>query len=184
MTAGSDQPFIRRTMLVRMALLVGVWCVFDHLPLRPGQQLERDVVAGILGAAGYKTALIDADAAPTVVVNGHPYRFTAECTYIDLVLLLLVFLWDGGLGTVANGFRCIIVASLVLSVNLIRVTLALCLNIAGVSWFLSHDVPDMIIFYPTVCAFFIWRLRCDRCKAVTRITVSARAEVSDCCPAT
>jgi len=146
---------------VRMGFVLAVWCVFEIIPWGPLPRLQRDLTGSALHALGYRAVPIESEGVPTIVADRRHYTFTPECTYVDLLLMVLPFVWDVRPGVARGCLRVLVVSTVVLAGNFVRVTIALALHIDGGSWFLCHDLPDTIVFYPAVCAALIWRLRRD-----------------------
>ena len=101
-----------------------------------------------------------------------------DCTYIDLVLILIPFLWRV---EVSPGRNLVWLAAFTVAVqlvNLARVWFSIWFFSRGGSWFLAHDLPDYLLYYPTLVLVILWALSRDRqlaCQPTTTIAGPVRA---------
>ena len=87
---------------------------------------------------------------------------TAECTYIDWILIAGPFVWRRGPVWV-NIARSLILVGAVTLVNFARVWLSVAGVLWGFSWFWSHDLVDDILWYPSLVVMIIlWMAAAQR----------------------
>jgi hypothetical protein len=152
----------RRALFARAlisTLLVGVFYAWNWIPLRVAQ---RDVIEWSLRRTEYAPAAVLHDGAPAIRVADEYYFFTAECTYLDLVMIVVPFLWVFGASRRSNVLRITIAALAILGGNLVRSWAAVYFNVRGTDWFYTHDLPDYLIWWPTVAIVVVLALRRDR----------------------
>jgi hypothetical protein len=95
----------------------------------------------------------------SLTVGNRLFQFDSDCTYVDLVLCSLPFLWRTHRRLAANLVVMSAFASIVLMGNLVRVALGICAVSHGVSTFWAHDVPDYMLWYPTLIVVCVLWLR-------------------------
>ena len=83
-------------------------------------------------------------------VDRRIHSISADCTYIDLALVLIPFLWRAGRTTRRNIAVILLAGMAVLTVNYLRIVAAMHADARGAAWFLAHDLPDMLLYWPAV----------------------------------
>jgi len=128
------------------------------MPLRTAQ---RDVIGWSLRVAGYAPEAFVHEGSPALRVAQEVYFYTAECTYLDLLMIVLPFVWVFGASRRRNILRMGIAALVILGGNLIRAWASVYFNVRGTDWFYAHDLPDYIIWWPTAVIIPLLALRRD-----------------------
>jgi hypothetical protein len=141
-----------------MGVLVSLYYAIAWMPLRVAQ---RDVIGWSVSMSGHNTIAFDHEGSPAIQVEGKTYFYTAECTYLDLVMMVTPFLWVFGASLRRNILRIAITTLVMLSANFVRCWAAVYLDMLGVDRFYAHDLPDYIIWWPTVGMAVLLALRRD-----------------------
>jgi hypothetical protein len=128
--------------LAALAFLLAGYLSLDWTPLR---RALRSCVAFLLRALGHRTTEVGGRTDLLLDVDGHEYAFTANCTYVDLVLTLAPFCWRGRLPRGDNLRRLSALAAALLLGNVARIALALHLEAGGTPWTLAHTAPDTVV---------------------------------------
>lgn len=143
---------------VVLAVLFGVFDAWDWMPLRVGQ---RDVAGWSIRVSGYDAAALTHEGSPAIRVAEEIYFYTAECTYFDLLMIVVPFVWVFGASRRSNILRLAIAAVVILGGNPIRTWASVYFNVRGTDWFYTHDLPDYIIWWPTAVIVPLLALRRD-----------------------
>jgi hypothetical protein len=127
---------------VAAALGALLFCSFSWMPLR----------VALCAAA---TAFVRASRLPGVqcVYHGSPtlqiadmrFDFTAMCTFLHYILILLPFIWRLGDRAPRNLLRSLGFVVLASALNFARVCAAVYFHAMGVRWSLCHDLPVHVI---------------------------------------
>ncbi len=150
-------------LLLRLAvlgLLVAVYYALDWVALRLG--LRHAVVAALALLGHHSVPLEDASGLDIAVAGAGRFAVTANCTYADLVLITAPFCWRFRRSLATNLGRLAALTAAVLSLNVVRVVLALHFFHRGATWYLAHDVPDLAIHYTAMIVLVLLALRSDR----------------------
>jgi len=143
---------------VGLAVGVGVFYAVSWMPLR----IElRDFLAFLLRSGGSAVMLATVDGSPVLRFPHGQIYLSPDCTYMDLVLILLPFLWRPGKALRLNLSCLVAFAVAVQLVNLARVSFCVWFMARGYPWFYIHELPDYLLYYPTVLVVFVWCLRRD-----------------------
>jgi len=143
---------------VALGALYGLFWVWDWMPLRV---FLRDVIGWSVRVSGYNPISFVHEGSPALSVEGCVHYYTAECTYLDLLMMVLPFVWVFGASARSNILRIGIVTLVILGGNLVRCWAAVYLDVQGVSRFYAHDLPDYIIWWPTVAIVVLLALHQD-----------------------
>ena len=140
----------------------------------------RDVIAWSIRVSGRSPTAFVYEASPALSVEGKVHYYTAECTYLDLLMIVAPFVWVFGATPRGNIVRVAIATSVVLGGNLVRCWAAVYLDVLGVDRFYAHDLPDYILWWPTVVIVALLALRRDLRDhlGATPKAVESEAEVS------
>jgi len=141
-----------------MAILLSVYYGLDWMPLRVAQ---RDAIGWSLRASGYEPWSFVHEGSPAIRAGHEVYFYTEECTYLDLVMIVSPFIWVFGASLRRNILRVSITALVILTGNVVRCWVAVYLGARGIHRFYAHDLPDYIIWWPTVVAVVLFALRRD-----------------------
>jgi hypothetical protein len=150
-----------RVFLLRIAFLgvaVGLFYALDWTHMRTSQ---RDLIQHGLQVAGYAPVPFDYNGSPALTVGDRAHFFTAECTYADLFLIVLPFLWVVGARRGSNALRLLAAGLIILGGNLVRSFASVYINVLGVSWFWAHDLPDYLLWWPTFLYVLLQAMRHD-----------------------
>ncbi len=171
---------IKRIVVYRFLVLAALLGLFDAWDWMPFRVAQRDVIGWSLRVAGYAPGTFVHDGSPAVRVGDHVFFYTAECTYLDLLMIVATFLWVFGASRRSNILRIAIAALVILCGNLIRTWASVYFNVRGTDWFYTHDLPDYIIWWPTVVVVALLALRRDLHDrfGATPKAVESEAEVS------
>lgn len=144
--------------MLALVVLLTLFYAWDWMPLRV---LQRDVVAWSVRVSGFATTSFVYEGSPALGVEGKVHFYTAECTYFDLLMIVAPFLWVFGASRRSNILRIGIAALVILGGNLIRTWASVFFNVRGTDRFYAHDLPDYIIWWPTVAVAVLLALRRD-----------------------
>ena len=162
--------------LAGLALGVGLFYAVSWMPLRIA---VRDAAASCLQTVGMRVDVTAFEGSPALRVAGKQFHFTPDCTYIDLVLILIPFLWRVEASPGRNLVCLAAFTAVVQLVNLVRAWFSIWFSSHGGSWFLAHDLPDYLLYYPTLVIVILWALRRDRQWADQPTTSAALAPATE-----
>jgi exosortase/archaeosortase family protein len=154
-------PLAKRIVVYRflaLGLLLGLFDAWDWMPFRVAQ---RNVIARSLCMVGYAPQAFTHEGSPAVRVGDYVFFYTAECTYVDLFFTVVPFVWAFAASRRGNILRIALAAVIILGGNLIRTWASVYFNVRGTDWFYTHDLPDYIIWWPTVVVVALLALRRD-----------------------
>lgn len=158
---------------VALTALLGLYHAWDWMPLRT---MQRDLIGWSLRVSGYTSTSFVYDGSPALGVEDKIHYYSPECTYLDLFLMVVPFVWVLGVKRRNNVLRISIAVLVISGGNLIRCWAAVYLDVVGVERFYAHDLPDYIIWWPTVIIVALLALRRDfgdRFGSQRRHTVAA-----------
>ncbi|MBI4603691.1 MAG: hypothetical protein HY721_17190 [Planctomycetes bacterium] len=136
-------------VVLRVALSALGYGVFRVLDWSWARVRLRDLLASVLSSLGDR---VETSGMDLLRVNREAFQITADCTYLELSLLLLPFLWFRGASFRSNLARALGVVAAIQVVNLGRVLLAIHLHANCGDWFTVHDLPDYLIYWPMFAA--------------------------------
>jgi len=143
---------------VALVVLFGLFYALDWMQLRVAL---RDAIKWSFEQAGYSLEALVHEGSPAIKVDGKIHFYTAECTYLDLVMMVTPFVWVFGATHWSNLLRIAIMVLVILVGNLVRCWTAVYLDVRGVSRFYAHDLPDCLVWWPTVVIVALLALRRD-----------------------
>ncbi len=149
-------PFLWR--LAAVGLLVTFYYAWDWTPPRVWL---ADVAGTVLESLGHDTATGWEGTDLVLSADEEYYSITRDCTYADLILILIPLCWRTRRRFRLNLLRSGVIAVAVSACNLTRVVAAIHFNVSGVSWFAAHELPDLLFYYPLVGIAALLALRCD-----------------------
>ena len=165
-----------------LVVLLASFYAWDWMPFRVAL---RDVIGWSVRVSGHSPTSFVYEASPALSVEGKVHYYTAECTYLDLLMIVAPFVWVFGASRWRNMLRIAIAASVILGGNLVRCWAAVYLDVQGVSRFYAHDLPDYLIWWPTVAVVVLLALRRDFGKTTVsqreRLAASTRLRAGDAC---
>ncbi len=144
--------------LIAILVLLGLFEAYDWMPLRVAQ---RDLIGWSVRVSGYSPISFVHEGSPAVRVGEYSFFYTAECTYLDLLLTVAPLLWVFGASHWRNIRRIAIAALIILIGNVIRTWASVYFHVRGTDWFYTHDLPDYLIWWPTVVVLALLALRRD-----------------------
>jgi len=150
-----------RVILGRLGALLVLVIAFYAVDWTLLRRSVRGATAAALVYLGHEVACEDSKEEVLLTVDNRPFSFSPDCTYVDLILVLAPFCWSVRAGLRANVLRLLSLALIVSSVNLIRLIVALHLFAQGRSWFAVHELPDYVIYYPSIAVIVILTLVSD-----------------------
>jgi len=145
----------------RFSALVVLLVVFYSMEWMQLRIVERNMIGRLLRISGYNTIEYMYEGSPALRVNEKLHYYGTECTYLDLVMTVAPFLWVFGAHRRVNLLRIGIVTLLILGGNLLRCWAAVWLDVLGVERLYAHDLPDYVIWWPTVVFAVVFALRGD-----------------------
>lgn len=150
-----------KIMLCRMAgvgLAVALFYGVSWLPLRGA---VRDGVSWVMQHGGFVTTVAVYEGSPALLVGSKRFYFTPDCTYVDLWLVLIPFLWRLDWPWQRNLGRILGFGVMVCVANFIRVCASIYLSATGHSWLVAHELPEYMLYYPTLLVVVLIALRRD-----------------------
>jgi exosortase/archaeosortase family protein len=166
---------IRRVIscrLIALLVLLGLFYGYDWMPLRVAQ---RDLIGCSLRVTGYAPQAFVHEGSPAVRVGEYSFFYTAECTYLHPLLIVVPLLWVFGASRRSNLLRITIAALAILGGNLVRTWGAVYFHIRGTDWFYTHDLPNYLLWWPTAVVVLLLAVRRDSCY-LARPACNAAAE--------
>jgi hypothetical protein len=103
---------------------------------------------------GMTTARVSFD---TVAIQGELFQYFVSCTFADLFLGVLPFIWRGNFSPLRNLLRLALSAAAIFAFNLLRLELGQIAFRYGVPWILAHEIPSGFALFAVV--FVIWQTR-------------------------
>lgn len=146
---------MRATLAV---LFMGMFYCYDWMPLRI---LLRDSVRGILLGLGYGALPLTVDGCPALSIGRVCHGYDPDCTYADLALVLLPFVWRVRHSAVRNISRFCGVVTVIAVTNLARTSAAALLQLHGWSIFWAHDVAAYSVWMALAVLFVALCIRSD-----------------------
>ena len=147
-------------MLSRSAVLCLLMVVFFSLEWTALRASVRDAICMLLTWLGH--ANVGTPPGEIALTLGrHRYGITAFCTCIDLFFLVAALSLRPGLGIRRNVSRTVLLAVLVGSVNLLRLSVAIHLHTQGTSWAWAHDIPYALLYLTSFVIATVLALRSD-----------------------
>jgi len=130
-----------------LGVLLAMFYAWDWMPLRVGL---RDAIGWSFRVRGYNPRSFVYEGSPALSVEGKVHFYSPECTYVDLLFMVVPFVWIFG-ATHRSNIQWLAIATLaIVGTNLVRCWAAVYLDVIGVSRFYAHDLPDYILWWPTV----------------------------------
>ena len=106
--------------------------------------VQRDLIAWSLRASGYGPISFVYGPSPAVAVGDKSHYYAAECTYLQLLLIVAPFLWVFGASRRRNILRIATVGLVILCANVVRCWAAVYLDVIDVPRFYAHDLPNYL----------------------------------------
>jgi exosortase/archaeosortase family protein len=156
-----DLRFVQRFVWARIGLLgitVGLFYCMNWMWLRV---MQRDVTVWSLRKTGYIPVMLNSEGSPGIRVGAEMYYYTAQCTYLDLLMIVAPLVWVFGAPCWRNSLRIVVAAVVILVGNLIRSWASVYFNVRGADWFYTHDLPNYMIWCLTVSITVLLALRRD-----------------------
>ena len=146
-----------RRLVIRLFITVVLIVVYFGLDWTPIRVFVRDAVTKFLGHLGHQTLSLDLIDGPHILVDAkNSYRVTTHCTYIDLVLILAAFCWRFNKSLAVNVARLLLMATVIMSLNIVRIALSIHYHQTVISWFFAHNLPHFALqFSMVIFAVFI-----------------------------
>ena len=154
---------IKRIALYRLIALGVLLALYDALDWMPLRVAQRDAVQWFLDVTRHTTLICTCEGSPAIHAGEQVYYYTAECTYLDLFLVVAPLIWVFGGSLRGNIVRIGVAAVVIVGANVLRTWASVYFNVRGVDWFYAHDLPDYIIWWPTVVGVALLTLRRDFC---------------------
>lgn len=162
----------RPSLKIMFCRLVGVGLaviLFYGVSWLPLQVAVRDGVAWVMHEAGFMTTLAVYEGSPALRVSNKQLYFTAGCTYVDMWLILVPFLWRLDWSWLRN-LRWILGFGVMVSVvNFARVCMSTYLFTTGHNWLVAHDLSDYVLYYPPLFVVALVALRRDATLHAARL---------------
>jgi len=161
-----------------LGVLVGMFYAWNWMPLRV---VLRDVTGWSVRESGYCPISFTYDGSPALGIAGKVHYYTAECTYLDLLLIVAPFVWVFGASRLRNILRLAIAPSVILGGNLIRTWASVYFNVRGTDWFYAHDLPNYILGIGMVAITVLGSIRRDfdgRCVSTSQAHIRESPSVA------
>lgn len=146
----SLRPHILVPLVCTVISLTLYWVLyqsFDWLHLR---KFTLDAAVLLLHAAFPISTLVPDDHDLTLSFDDARFSFTPDCTYVDVILILIPWTLVHSDTTLRRALRLLLLLSSVLLANQARIFLSLSLYRCGLPWLYCHDIPDRILYYGTI----------------------------------
>jgi hypothetical protein len=144
-----------------VGLLLSLYYALDWVRLR---RVVAACSATLLRAVGIEASGSEYGSSSALITEVGRFGISADCTYLDLFLILAPLLWRAGRPFTRNVGRLALAAAGVFAVNLLRIALAVRMVQAGASWTVAHGVPDSAIYYPTIAIAAVLAFRSDQSR--------------------
>ena len=144
--------------LVIMGLLVASYCLFDWLFVREFLAVS---VTTLLKTCGVPASCFNFKTGISIMTETGLFSITKNCTYLDLVFILVPLIWRTQLGFSTNVLRIGVMVPAIMAANALRIFLAIILTRYEVSWFLAHDILHYGIHLAAVAILAVRALRND-----------------------
>jgi exosortase/archaeosortase len=139
-----------RVLACRLSLSLLFGGVYLALPCTPLCRIVRTEATVCLHWLGHRADERDEAGQSLLIVDGLWFAITPDCTYLDLMLIVAPLCWNLGVPIKRNVLRLGALIVAISVVNTARVIVALGSRADGASWFLAHNLPDMLICYPAI----------------------------------
>jgi len=146
---------IHRCAAYRISTLVVLLALFYSLDWMPLRVALRDVIGWCVRVSGYNPISFVHEGSPALSVEGCVHHYTAECTYLALLMTAAPLLWIPGASGFHNILRTAVAALVILSVNLLRCWMAVYLDVLGLDRFYAHDLPNFLIWCLTLTVVLV-----------------------------
>lgn len=150
--AGTGQGTARSSAVLRIlavAVLLLASCSCDWIPVRT--QL-RDTVMVVLRQLGHHPFALIHEGSPALMIREGLYFYTRDCIHLDLVAVVVPFVWALGSHFWRNAFRVLATGCAIEIANVVRSVVAVHYDALGVDWVLSHDFPNYCIWFAAIAA--------------------------------
>lgn len=135
-----------RRLAWRLLALAGCWLLFFMLDWMALRNWLAQGLYVVLSMWGHASSVDVTNDTVLLVVDGFKFEIDARCTYLDLVLCLLPFLWRAGLPTMVNLGTLLLAFVTVQGLNFARLVGSHHALSQGASWGLAHDLPDLLLW--------------------------------------
>lgn len=128
---------------IASGILLALFYICDWTALQVLVRTLIHLCCGVLGLSVHNT---DYAGVPAIGVEATFFQFTAHCTSLDVILILAPFVWRARSTPLNNLFRLVALGAAAFGVNLVRIGIAIYLNVLGMSWEYTHDVPYVLLY--------------------------------------
>lgn len=135
-----------RRLAWRLLALAGCWLLFYMLDWMALRNWLAQGLHVVLSMWGHVSTVDVTNNNVLLVVDGMRFGIDARCTYLDLVLCMLPFLWRAGLPTRVNLGILLLTFFAVQGINFARLVGSHLALSQGASWALAHDLPDLLLW--------------------------------------
>jgi len=143
-----------------------LWGVFEFCNWNLLQVFLRDSIVSLFGWVGMRVDGFEINGEPGLQLGAARCYIDARCTYVDLVLAVLPFLWSLRKTAAENAYTISLCVMFILVANYLRVCGCFVLLNSGVPWRYAHDLPDHLIWYPTLFGAVLYAALEDRRCAI------------------
>ena len=150
-----------RRFAVRLLIIGLLLAGFYSLEWNRAREGVRFVVARALYGLGYMPRVVDTGDQYLLVVGRLAMSIDRECTAVEMMCILLPFLWRARWGWRKNCTILGLAAISIAGVNIVRITAAAMLAANQYSWGVAHQLPDALLCYPTAILLALLALRAD-----------------------
>jgi len=152
-----------RRLGLRIAALAAFYLLFDALEWTWLHRSVRAVVAMGLEYLNHGVAFGASEPlSSSLYVDGTLFRITRGCTYVNLALTVVPFLWRFNRTFVRNLFWVLVWFAVLYIVNVVRLVFAAHFTTGDWTWAAAHDWPNRLIRGFIVVPAVLLALRADR----------------------
>lgn len=126
------------------------------------------LTAALLGLLGEPARVVLQGDSVYLTAGALRIAVTRACTYLDLALILVPFVWRIGGPRGVNFLRVTAVGAGVALLDVTRLGAAVLAHAEGAGWGAAHDLPDAALYYVPIAAAVILCARRDRRMLGTR----------------
>lgn len=138
--------------------------LYDHLSWMYVQVFLARIIRILFVLSGYPVL----QAEDCIFIEDFSFQFTNHCTYINRILPSIPFvLRIEGVG--CNVLRVLLFIGMVFAINIIRIYLALTLNMQGIPWKYSHTLFTHVISWSIFLSIIILWLRYLKTKRLGNV---------------
>lgn len=145
--------------------------MYYNLSWVPLQLLLAKVLVGMFTLGGHSASHVSG----YLTVDNFVTRIDSDCTYIDLILVALPFVYRGD-RLFRDATRVLFFVVMVSALNIARVYFAIAWHLRGVPWQYTHDLISNLTYYPVFVLIIFWWLEAMRLRLTRKSKVITNEE--------